>query len=89
MWLQMDNVGIELRPDKCGIIFDKTSDGVITARLDEGKKLNKLVMGQINSFIKEGFSILIFRGRERKFFLNEDHTENYVIEAVRDRAELH
>ena len=86
MWLQMDNAGIDLRPDHCGIIFDKMADDVITARLDDNRKINPLVMGQINSFIEEGFSVLIFRGGESKYFLQDDHTEEYVRESVYGRA---
>ena len=89
MWSQMDTVGNELRPDKCGIIFDKISDEVITARLDDDRKIKDLVMGQINSFINEGFSVLIFRGREKKFFMNDKHTKEHVIEAVNDRSLIH
>lgn len=89
MWSQMAVAGEELRPDKCGVIFDRVSDDVITARLEEGKKLNGFTFAQVNRFIDEGFSVLIFRGKEMKHFLNEHHTEQYVTETVRDRAELH
>lgn len=89
MWLQMENAGIEMRPDKCGILFDKMSDDVICARLEEGKKLKPLVMGQINAFIDEGYSVLIFRGMESKCFLTADHTENYVRDTVHGRSNIH
>lgn len=86
MWSQMENVGEELRPDICGVIFDRISDDVITARLEEGKKLNNLTFNQVEHFNKEGFSVLVFRGRHMKFFLNEKHTEEYVMGIVRDRS---
>jgi len=89
MWTQMGNVGIELRPDNCGVIFDRISDDVITARMGEGMKLNDLTMGQVNSFNKEGFSVLIFRGHDKKFFLNNKHTEEYVLEKVRGRTDIY
>ena len=89
MWTQMEHVSIDLRPDKCGIIFDRVASDVITARLEEGKMINDLLMGQINHFINEGFSVLIFRGREMKHFLNQNHTKNYVMEVVSDSAKLH
>ena len=86
MWLQMENAGEDLRPDKCGIIFDRMSDDVITARLDDDLKINDLVMSQINNFKAEGFSVLIFRGNDRKYFLNDRHTEDYVTGIVRGCA---
>lgn len=87
MWSQMETVGDELRPDKCGIIFDRASNDVITARLEKGKLMNPFVSGQVNAFINEGFSVNIFRGKEMKTFLNDNHTQEYVVEAIKKRAE--
>ncbi len=84
MWTQMDIVSDELRPDKCGIIFDRISDDVIAARIEEGKKINDLLMAQIEFFKNEGFSVMIFRGRDKKLFMNDSHSEPYVLEAVND-----
>jgi len=89
MWSQMDDVGMEMRPDQCGIIFDRMSDDVISARLEEGMKLKPLVMGQINAFINEGFSILIFRGKDSKCFLNTQHTEQYVRDTIHGCSIVH
>ena len=86
MWSQMDTVSDELRPDRCGIIFDRISDDVIAARIEEGKKINDLLMAQIQNFKNEGFSVMIFRGRDKKLFLNDSHTESCVLEAIHDRA---
>ena len=89
MWLQMNNVGEELRPDKCGIIFDRISDDVICARIEKGIKLNELVMNQIKAFNREGFSILIFRDKDSKCFLKLGHSENYVRGIINDYSKLH
>ena len=89
MWAQMKHAGDELRPDKCNIVFDRIADEVITARIEEGSKLNGLLTAQIDFFNNEGFSVLVFRGRDKKFFLNDKHSEKYVLEAVNDRSELH
>ena len=86
MWSQMETVADELRPDKCGIIFDRISDDVITARIEEGKKINDLLMAQIEYFKNEGFSVMVFRGRDKKLFMNNSHSEPYVLEAIRDCA---
>lgn len=86
MWSQMENVGNELRPDQCGIIFDRITDDVITARLEENKLMNPLVHNQVNNFIEEGFSVLIFRGKDMKYFLNDNHTKEYVLGAINDSS---
>ena len=89
MWSQMEKVSDDLRPDKCGIIFDRITDDVIAARIDEGLKLNGLLVAQVEYFKKEGFSVIIFRGKDKKFFLNDGHTEEYVMEAVHGSTKLH
>ena len=89
MWTQMENVGEELRPDKCGVIFDRISDDVISARIEKGLKLNKLVVKQIESFNREGFSVLIFREQNSKCFLAKTHSEEYVRGIVDGHAKLH
>ena len=86
MWSQMETVSDELRPDKCGILFDRISDTVIAARLEDDKKLNGLLSAQVDYFNQEGFSVVIFRGREKKIFLNDHQTETDVIEILHDRA---
>lgn len=88
MWAQMEHAGDELRPDKCDIIFSRASEDVIAGRLDKGKQLNSLVMGQINNFVNEGFSVVVFRGIFNRFFLNDKHDREYVIGAVRDRTKV-
>lgn len=91
MWSQMPDqfATLAMRPDNCGIIFDRQGDDVIAARMEEGKKLNDLLIGQINSFNKQGFSVLVFRGKDCKHFLIEGHTEQYVEELIRGRGELY
>ena len=86
MWHQMEKAGEELRPDKCNVIFDRASEDVIVARLEENKKLNNLVLAQINSFINEGFSVLVFRGKEYKPYIKPGHTIEHLLGAVHDRS---
>jgi hypothetical protein len=89
MWSQMENVGEELRPDKSGIIFDRAGDDVITARIEEGMEFSELVLGQISSFMREGFSVVVFQGVKKLGYLQEDHSRDYVYGVIRDRAKLH
>ena len=89
MWLQMENVGAELRPDKSHIIFDKTSDKTICARQDADYKLSKLVMQQIKEFNKQGYSVVILRDEMKYVFLTNGHTLGDVKRDIDDRSKLH
>ena len=86
MWSQMEYAGVEMRPDKCHIVFEKVTDNIIFGRLDDGYILSPLVLGQLHAFRNEGFSVLIFRGEESICFLAEGHTEEYVRGVVNDRS---
>lgn len=85
----MGIVGEELRPDKCGIVFDRAGDDVITARLEEGLELSRLILSQIESFYREGFSIVVFQGGKKMGFLQDEHDREYVYGVIRGRAKLH
>lgn len=89
MWSQMPDryASIALRPDKCGILFDRQSQDVIAARLKDNGVIGELLMGQIDSFNKEGFSVIVFRGKDKKHFLTNSHTIDYVERTVFERSE--
>ena len=89
MWSQMENVGEDLRPDRSGVIFNRAGDDVITARIDEDRETIPLVLGQIESFAREGFSVVVFQGKGFQGYLHPAHTREYVMGVVRDRSELH
>ena len=83
MWTQMDNVAEELRPDKCGIIFDRIGDSVISARIDEDHPMTDFILSQIESFGLEGFSVVVFRGASMQGHLHKSHTQDYVMDVIR------
>jgi hypothetical protein len=89
MWLQMENPGIELRPDKSHIIFNKTSDKTICARQDPDYELSKLVMQQIKEFNKQGYSVAVLRVEMKYVYLANDHTLDQVKRDIHDRSKLH
>ena len=79
MWLQMENAGIELRPDKSHIIFDRISDKTICARQDFASLLSNKVINQIKRFNEEGFSVIVLYGNSKKVYL----TKNQSLENVK------
>lgn len=87
MWTMMDRVSDDLRPDRCGIIFDRIADDVISARM-EGE-MTPLVEAQIQSFGREGFSVIVFNGRKSQGYLQKNHSKEYVLGKVRGSADIH
>lgn len=88
MWSQMDNVGDKLRPDKCGILFDRQSEDVISARIKDDTNLSVLASNQIRAFNKQGFSVLVFRGKDSKCYPKEGHSEEHVRSVVYGRSHV-
>jgi hypothetical protein len=84
-WRQMQHAHIDLRPDNCGVCFEKFSDRVIVGSTDD--ELSKLIIGQISYFQREGISVLIvnLRKKERYYYLAEGHTTQAVEEDIRWR----
>lgn len=58
-YLQMKKVSINMRPDKCGIIFEKIADDIFYGSLHPSYNLNDYVKKQISIFLNEGYSVVI------------------------------
>lgn len=84
-WKQMKITTEELRPDMCGVLFEKWSDKVIVGSTEN--KLSKLIRNQLGYFQREGISILIVNQNEktRTFYLSDGHTIQSVKEDIKWR----
>lgn len=84
-WKQMKYAHIDLRPDNCGVCFEKYSDKVIIGSSED--ELSKLILGQIGYFNREGISVLIvdFKKKERYYFLADGHTVPFVEGEIKTR----
>lgn len=89
MWLQMEHAGSEVRPDRAHIIFDKMSDDVICALQDPDYELGRRAKGQINAFVKEGFSVGIIHRNTKQIARAKGHKFSEVAKVIDDRAKLH
>jgi hypothetical protein len=74
MWSQMENVGIEMRPDNSHVLFDRITDDIICGAQDPDYELSDLVKAQISYFIREGFSVVIFRKNEKMVYVSPGHS---------------
>ena len=77
-WKQMQHAHIDLRPDKCGVLFEKWSDNVIVGATIE-KEISG-VLNQINYFRGEGISVLMINHIEKlkSYFLAPKHSKAFV-----------
>lgn len=67
---QAENAPINLRPDKCEVVFEKILDKVFIGTIDKNlKQLNKDANGQIASFLNQGFSVVLFHQNIKKPFI--------------------
>ena len=57
---------IELRPDKCGIMFFKKSDRIFTGALVPGVPVTNVAKGQIDAFNQQGYSVILLNLEEKK-----------------------
>jgi hypothetical protein len=85
----MKNAGEELRPDKCGVLFEKWSDKVIVGLTNE--IISNLILDQIDYFRSEGISIIIvnYTKKIRIYFLAEGHTKDFVRKEINDSPKLY
>jgi hypothetical protein len=77
-WKQTDGAHIDLRPDKCGVLFEKWTDNVIVGSLE--KPVSDLILRQISYFQSEGISVVLINQNEksRTFYLADNHTIKYI-----------
>lgn len=86
MWLQ-STAPIEIRPDRCGIIFEKLSD-----RLIYGSVLQPITAEgarQAHAFVGQGFSVVLAKntGGAPRLLLNPKHTKESVDQEFRQHLE--
>ncbi len=58
---QMKKASINLRPDKSRVIFEKIGEKIFIGTVDpKATKLQEIVLRQVDSFLTEGFSVVLF-----------------------------
>ena len=82
---QVEKVSKNLRPDKCGVIFERFDDIMFGTIDPEKNQLSKDIVGQIEFFILEGFSIvLVMKGNVQYIHAAEGYTEQELIDKLND-----
>lgn len=79
-YVQMEKANIELRPDNCGVIFEKLSDNIFFGTLNPNTTLTEFGKKQVYNFVKQGYSVVLasIKKTTNKFFINENHIEEEI-----------
>lgn len=86
---QMKNVSIQLRPDNCGVIFEKINDELFIGTIDPSEtKLKDIVKGQIDCFLNDGLSVVLFNQKIKNplIFPSKNTTADEVFKSVNKEA---
>ncbi len=79
---QMERVSINLRPDKCGVIFYRMDDIMMGWVDPEVENLGEPVLKQLDYFKDEGFSLVLFKQGNKPYIHSEKYTEKELIEKM-------
>lgn len=88
-YAQMKVVKPEMRPDKCGMMFEKIGDKIIIGSTDGSiTRLSPLLKKQVESFGKEGFTVVLQKFNPFKFLgmLAKGANKQEVLKALEDKA---
>ena len=58
-YIQMNKVNIAMRPDNCGVVFEKMSDTEVLGMLDPDKSEHPHAQRQIELFKQSGYNVII------------------------------
>lgn len=83
---QSKKVHINLRPDNCKIIFEKISNNLFYGTQDPDFEITDVAKGQINSFVNQGFSVLVTSSKikEPLLILSKNHTADIINNDIKE-----
>lgn len=58
-YAQMEEVNILMRPDKCGVVFEKMSESQVLGMVDPDRDEYPHVKGQIEAFRSQGYEVIL------------------------------
>ncbi len=86
-YYNVEKANENLRPDRCGIIFEKATKDIFFGTVDDNiVVLNEIVNVQINKFLDEGFSIILRHPQLKKPYIlaAEGKTANDIWEEAKE-----
>jgi len=86
---QMEEVKPSLRPDKCGVLFEKINNSLMLGTTNSRiGNIPMIVNGQIKSFVSEGISVMMQQFNPHVWICNmvKGADKNEIIKALEDKA---
>lgn len=85
-YYQDDSAPMTLRPDKCGVVFEKIKDQLFFGTLHPDYDLSQIVKDQVYYFNKDGFSVVIrdIKNNQMLFSLAQGHTQPMIQQVIKD-----
>ena len=89
LYNQAEKCSENIRPDKCGVIFEKVTDEIFIGTVDYRlQKLNNDAKGQIISLMNEGFSVVLLSLRRTPIVHNANgHDKEEVWSIIKKKIE--
>ena len=89
-YAQNENLPEDLRPDKCGIIFEKLSDTLFLGTVDHRMKVSDVGLQQINSFNDQGFSVVLKKCTTSEVILkkSEQHNKEDILKEYKELRDM-
>ena len=73
------NANIELRPDKCNVMFFRKSKRIFVGAVVPGKLVTDIARGQIEAFKRQGFSVVLLKQFAKPHIeIAEGHTKEEI-----------
>ena len=84
--MQGKNLPLSLRPDKSGIIFIRRAERIFSGVLMPDTDVTDVARGQINAFVKQGFSVILVSVSEEKplLMLADGHDSNEIFNEYKE-----
>ena len=89
-YAESDDLPISLRPDKCGIIFEKLSNNLFLGTVDHRIEVTKIAFAQIENFNVQGFSVVLKKNNTREVIVKtaDVHNKDDIINEYKTLREL-
>jgi len=89
-FVQMKEPNINVRPDVCGIMFEKLTDNIFFGIIDPENTVSDIGKAQAVDFAKQGFSVLLEEKGEihLKLILSENHDKEDIMKEFNEYQEM-
>jgi len=78
-YYQSPKANIAIRPDKCGVMFEMLSPRIFFGNLHPNYEFSDVAKGQIDAFIKQGYSVVLSQQNEKlKFYISLIHDKESI-----------